>query len=196
MRTLRRYSRQTWQSTNQSQSRVCNQRSTERSRSFMTNLKIRHRFDFLWRVNGFRFFVFTRLYYQEWDRLSAFFSHDPCFLPGYDEHDRCVYQLVMNIGRRLISDGDVHVLLMIYFDRRQSIKLTLLRRMNERRHEKWVKQVKLISLSSDFQLLNDRYDTSKQTFTLESISSPSEQEKQAWAFSLWSVNELLVKTAS
>ncbi len=128
--------------------------------------------------------AFTRLYYQGWDRLSAFSSHDPCFLPGYDEHDRCVYQLVMNIGRRLISDGGVHVLLAVYFDRRQPIKLTLLRRMDGRRHEKWVEQVKLVSLSPGFQLLDDRYGTPEQAFTLEPIPPPSEQEKQAWAFPL------------
>ena len=126
--------------------------------------------------------AFTRLYYQGWKRLSAFSNHDPCFLSGYDEHDRCVYQLVKNIGRRLISDGSVHILLAVYFDRRQPIKLTLLRHDDGRRHEKWVEQVKLVSLSPGFQLPDDYYGTPEQAFTLGSIPPPSEQEKQAWAF--------------
>jgi len=63
-------------------------------------------------------FVFTRLYYQEWNQLSTFFSHDLRFLSDYDEHDRCVHQLIMNIERRLVFNDHVHVLLMIYFDRR------------------------------------------------------------------------------
>ncbi len=141
-------------------------------------------------------FAFTRLYYQGWNRLSAFSSHDSRFLPGYDEHDRCVHQLIMNIERRLVSDDHVHVLLAVYFDRRQSIKLTLLRRVDERMHQKWVKHVELVSSSSGFQLVDDHYDTSEQTFTRESISSPSEQEKQTWAFSIWSMNELLFRITS
>jgi len=84
----------------------------------------------------------------------------------------------MNIERRLVSDDHVHVLLTVYFDRRQSIKLTLLRRVDERMHKKWVKHVELISSSSGFQLVDDHYDTSEQTFTREPIPSPSEQEKQ------------------
>lgn len=155
--------------------------------------KLKNVYFILWATISF---AFTRLYYQEWNRLSVFFSHDSRFLPDYDEHDRCVYQLIMNIERRLVFDDHVHVLLMIYFDRRQSIKLTLLRRVNERMHQKWVKHVELISSSSDFQLVDDHYDTQEQTFTRESISSSSEQEKQTWAFSIWSMNELLFRIAS
>ena len=76
------------------------------------------------------------------------------------------------------------ILLAVYFDRRLPVKLTLLRHNDGRRHEKWVEQVKLISLSPGFQLSDDRYGTPEQAFTLESISPPSEQEKQAWAFSI------------
>jgi len=126
--------------------------------------------------------AFTRLYYQGWNRLSAFSSHDPRFLPGYDEHDRCVHQLIMNIGRRLVSDGHVHVLLAVYFDRRQPVKLTLLRRVDERMHQKWVEHVELVSSSPGFQLVDDHYGTPGQTFTREPIPPPSEQEKQTWAF--------------
>lgn len=143
--------------------------------------KLKNVYFILWAMISF---AFTQLYYQEWNRLSAFFSHDLRFLPNYDEHDRCVHQLIMNIERRLVFNNHVHVLLMIHFDRRQSIKLTLLRCVDERMHQKWVKHVKLISSSSDFQLVDDHYDTSKQTFTRESISSSSEQEKQTWAFSI------------
>jgi hypothetical protein len=66
----------------------------ESNRSYLQELK--NAYFILWVTVSF---AFTRLYYQGWDRLSAFSSHDPCFLPGYDEHDRCVWQLVMNIGR-------------------------------------------------------------------------------------------------
>ena len=155
--------------------------------------KLKNAYFILWATISF---AFTRLYYQEWNRLSAFSSHDPRFLPGYDEHDRCVHQLIMNIGRRLVSDGHVHVLLAIYFDRRQPVKLTLLRRVDERMHQKWVEHVELISSSSGFQLVDDHYGTSEQTFTRESISPSSEQEKQTWAFPIWSMNELLFRIAS
>jgi len=155
--------------------------------------KLKNVYFILWATISF---VFTRFYYQEWNQLSTFFSHDLRFLQDYDEHDRCVHQLIMNIERRLVFDDHVHVLLMIYFDRRQSIKLTLLRRVDERMHQKWVKHVELISSSSDFQLVDDHYNTSEQTFTRESISSSSEQEKQTWTFSIWSMNELLFRIAS
>ncbi len=155
--------------------------------------KLKNVYFILWATISF---VFTRLYYQEWNRLSTFFSHDFRFLSDYDEHDRCVHQLIMNIERRLVFDDHVHVLLMIYFDRRQLIKLTLLQRVDERMHQKWVKHVELISLSSDFQLVDNHYNTSEQTFTRELISSSSEQKKQTWAFSIWSMNELLFRIAS
>ncbi len=155
--------------------------------------KLKNVYFILWAMISF---AFTQLYYQEWNRLSAFFNHDSRFLSDYNEHDRCVHQLIMNIERRLVFDDHVHVLLMIYFDRRQLIKLTLHQRVDERMHQKWVKHVELISSSSDFQLVDDHYDTSEQTFTRKSISSSSEQEKQTWAFSIWSMNELLFRITS
>ena len=142
--------------------------------------KLKNAYSILWATVSS---AFTRLYYQGWDRLSAFSSHDPRFLSGYDEHDRCVHQLIMNIERRLVSDDHVHVLLTVYFDRRQSVKLTLLRRIDGRMHQKWVKQVELVSLSPGFQLPDDRYGTPEQVFPLEPIPPPSEQKKQAWVFS-------------
>ena len=97
--------------------------------------ELKNAFSILWATV---YSAFTRLYYQGWDRLSVFFSHDPRFLPGYDKYDRCVHQLIINIGRRLVSDGHVYVLLAVYFDRRQPVELTLRRRIDERMYQKWV----------------------------------------------------------
>lgn len=126
--------------------------------------------------------TFIRLYCQGWKRLGAVSNHEPLILPGYDEYDRCVWQLIINIGRRIVFDDGVHALLVVYFDRRQFVKLTLSRFLNGRRCERDVEHVKSVGLSPGFELPDDCYGTPEPALTEELLPPPYKQEKQAWVF--------------
>ena len=120
--------------------------------------------------------VFTRLYDRDWHRLGAFSHNDSLGSQRSNELDRRVWQLTMNTGRRIGFEDGVYVLLAVFFDERQYVKLTLVW-TDGQMCERWVENSKLITSTPGFYLPDDCYGTFKQSV----VAEPIERER-GWVF--------------